>query len=234
MKNALVALLAFCSLSGSAVAADLAFAPINVGVVTLPAPAAFSWTGGYVGLQAGYAHGEAATFANSNAFAVGDVSGWLAGLYAGHNFQMDNNVVLGLEADVAWGNVGAFVQGTGPGGVVLPPQSGMQYDTNWSGAARVKLGFALDRLMPYVAGGVAITGMNAQAYAAGAPGDAFSNTMIGWTIGAGVEYAVTDNLIGRLEYRYTDFGQFDISSGGVSGQIGLKKSDVRVGLSYKF
>lgn len=234
MKNALFLVAASFGLAVPVAAADLVYAHLEPVVISPADLAEFSWTGGYVGLQAGYVSGEASTVLVGNAFATGDVSGWLAGLYAGYNFQLDNNVVLGLEADVAWGDVGGFVQGTGPGGVVLPPQSGMQYDTSWSGAGRVRVGYAFDRVMPYIAGGVAITDMNAQAFAVGAPTDSFSETMVGWTLGAGVEYAVTDNLIGRLEYRYTDFGEFDITSGGLGGSIDLRKSDVRAGLAYKF
>ena len=59
-----------------------------------------------------------------------------------------------------------------------------------------------------------------------------SNTKVGWTVGAGAEYAVTNNWTIKSEYLYTDLGSkyYDI----VGADSGLTNQAVRVGVNYKF
>ena len=62
-----------------------------------------------------------------------------------------------------------------------------------------------------------------------------SNTHIGWTAGAGAEAKITQNIVGRVEYRYSDYGQQGLRSGrfdDVSSK--LTTNEVRVGVGYKF
>ncbi|EFG9153021.1 porin family protein, partial [Escherichia coli] len=102
------------------------------------------------------------------------------------------------------------------------------------GAARLRAGYAFDRFLPYVAGGVAFADMD---HTLVGPLEAyrFSDTYTGWTIGAGLEYALTDNVILRSEYRYTDFGSADFAvPTGEENKVDLKSHDVRLGISYKF
>ena len=65
-----------------------------------------------------------------------------------------------------------------------------------------------------------------------------SSTEFGWTAGGGVEGAITDNLLAKVEYLYADFGNATCSSttncGVTNATISLKESMVRVGLNYKF
>ena len=75
----------------------------------------------------------------------------------------------------------------------------------------------------------------------GFPGfDQNSTTRTGWTIGGGIEYAVTNNWSIRAEYRYSDFGRspdFPFSSitfGNVSFTHHLTENQVQAGFSYKF
>ena len=58
----------------------------------------------------------------------------------------------------------------------------------------------------------------------------------GWTAGAGIEYAFTNNILGRVEYRYTDLGSVSFVAPGVISELGNKItiSDIRAGLSFKF
>ena len=60
-------------------------------------------------------------------------------------------------------------------------------------------------------------------------------TRAGWTIGGGVDYAATDNLVLRLEYRYTDFGKqnFDLNN-STNYSRKLSTNDIRIGVAYKF
>lgn len=186
---------------------------------------AFTWTGVYVGGQVGYVWGDG-DFAEDS----GDITsnpkprGWLGGMYAGYNYQMDNNVVLGGEADFAWTGADDDTDLVHDGGGV---HDSLSQELQWEGAVRARLGYAVDRFLPYIAGGVAFGRVKTDA-----EGES-DDTSVGWTLGGGVEYAFTDNLIGRAEYRYTDFGNFD-SSFHSGSETDLTTSDVRLGIAWKF
>ena len=91
--------------------------------------------------------------------------------------------------------------------------------------------------MPYVTGGIAFGhfkyGLEAPDYN---EGFSASKTFTGWTLGAGVEFALTDNLIGRAEYRYTDFGKNTVvdPTDWYTNKVKFKTNDVRIGIAYKF
>ncbi|UXN03411.1 MULTISPECIES: outer membrane protein [unclassified Bartonella] len=234
-------------------------------VVTVPT---FSWTGAYVGGQIGgtWSDSNVKSERNIGFLPVGytqgvnwspDGNGFVGGLYAGYNFEVGNNIVLGAETDFVWGDVKDSYSSVARYGI--DPLSPYNYNSEgnikqkWAGATRVRVGYAMDRFMPYVAGGVAYTKVdtNGRNYLTSAnpaslaevPGSSLgystSNTMTGWTIGAGVDYAVTDNVLVRLEYRYADYGDKTNTYTHTTGQtfkekIDYKSNDVRVGVAYKF
>ena len=61
-----------------------------------------------------------------------------------------------------------------------------------------------------------------------------SDTFVGWTLGGGVEYAFTDNWIGRVEYRHYDFGDKDLDGPAGLGSIDLNTSALTMGVACKF
>lgn len=218
--NRLLVALSMSLLATTAFAAD---AIVEETVIVAPG---FTWTGGYIGGQVGYAWGDGHADDILGDYTDPDPDGFLGGVYIGYNQQLSNNIVIGGELDVAY----ADVDGTADvlsGGV--PAGAQFTQELKWSGAARVRLGYAVDRFLPYIAGGVAfgkIEGGNS------GNTDEFSDTYTGWTLGAGTEYAFTDNLIGRVEYRYTDFGEESFQSGVVNQD--LSTNEVRLGIAYKF
>lgn len=219
MKTLLIGL-SMSLLASTAFAAD---AIVEEAVIVAPG---FTWTGGYIGGQVGYAWGDGRADNTLGFYTDPDPDGFLGGVYVGYNQQLSNNIVIGGELDVVY----ADVEGTGDvfdqAGI---PDGQFTQELKWSGAARVRLGYAVDRFLPYIAGGVAFGKIEG-----GNPGetDEFSDTYTGWTIGAGTEYAFTDNLIGRVEYRYTDFGSESFESGVVD--MDLSTNEVRFGVAYKF
>jgi outer membrane immunogenic protein len=188
-------------------------------------PVGFNWTGGYIGGQVGYAWGDSHYYVVDTDTVTGrpDPDGFLGGVYVGYNYQLQNNVVLGVDADFAW----ASVDGTDD--EVIETISG---DLNWSGAVRARLGYAVDRFLPYIAGGVAFADYDHRLMEEAEVGD----TYVGWTLGVGAEYAFTDNLVGRAEYRYTDFGteEFPLDNGISAHEVDLKTNEIRFGIAYKF
>jgi outer membrane immunogenic protein len=135
--------------------------------------------------------------------ALDNADGFLGGLQAGYNYQI-NNIVVGLEGDWQLANI----------------EDGPASIENF-GTVRARLGFAADRFMPYVTGGYAFANTDV----AGESG--FHN---GWTVGAGVEYAWTDNITTKLEGLYADFGNDTFAI----GDAGAETFIIRTGLNFKF
>ncbi len=234
MKKILLAGAAFAALATSANAADIASprAPISAAVMV----PAFSWNGAFIGAQLGYGWGttSARFFNNGGVFVPGssgtyNIGGITGGVHLGYNWQF-NNLVFGLVTDIE----AAGINGTG----VFPNGDDYRTRMNWQGSTRARLGFAVDRMHIYATGGVAYAGLNYSALNfAGGVRIGNSGARIGWTVGAGAEYAFTPNWVASLEYRYTDFGSRTVDLNPVFlGATTFKTHThaVRVGVSYLF
>ncbi|MCL8000086.1 porin family protein [Brucella sp. 21LCYQ03] len=202
----------------------------------------FSWTGGYLGGQVGW--GWAKSSFDVDGYNIGHMKpdGFLGGLYAGYNFDMGNNFVLGLDGDVTFNNQKDNISETFTNGVDSLTL-GAESKLRTSGAVRARAGLAMDRWLPYVAAGVAIGSVKNTVSASGViDGQPFdvseseSKTHVGWTAGAGVDYAATDNVILRLEYRYSDYGKknYTVVDDVLTARNKFKTNEVRLGVAYKF
>lgn len=203
---------------------------------------AFTWTGAYVGVQAGYGLGStdknypAVNGLFNGAFRTDipfdyNLDGFLGGIYAGYNYQVGDSVILGVDADLGFNKVAGDITDFEDG------SREFQTRFKWSGAARARVGYAMDRFMPYLAGGFAFGKYEdafERAVANYRVGD--SKTAVGWTLGAGTDYAFQNNLILRAEYRYTDFGTdtLRIPDFVLPYSSSVEVHDVRLGISYKF
>jgi outer membrane immunogenic protein len=210
MKQILVTAFAMVAISTSANAAD--------NVVIEPGAAAYNWSGVYVGAAIGWASINYDELENDY-FDRRDGS-FAGAVYAGYNFQM-NNVVLGIEGDLNFRNAEPEDNFTNP------------LNQNLGGSVRGRIGYAIDRFMPYMTAGVAIANFEADHDGDGA--DVAKKTMTGYSVGAGVEWAVTDNLIVRGQYLYSDFGtdEFDFV-GTHTHEYDVRTHDVLLGVAYKF
>ncbi|GAA4660064.1 outer membrane protein [Bartonella pachyuromydis] len=196
------------------------------------------------------------------------LSGFIGGIYAGYNIDTGNGFIVGIDTDIMWVNKkdtkgigvskGLQIEETG---LYLekamrknnfrdnPPPPPMPSETvyhtlkqKWAGATRVKLGFSVDRFMPYVSGGIAYTQLRSifskdsdiekKAIDLSDWLEDEKKTMVGYTLGGGVDFAVTDNIIMRAEYRYSDFGKKKFVRDRV--EMRYKTNDFRVGVAYKF
>ncbi|MBL8567834.1 MAG: porin family protein [Phreatobacter sp.] len=230
MKKFLLAGAAIAALATGAQAADLGSprGPIAAAVV---APV-FNWSGVFVGAQIGYGWGRTAvaanTLADSGSYSTNGVTG---GVHLGYNWQI-NNIVLGLVTDIEASSLRGSARATN-----------VDYFTrlNWQGSTRARLGVAVDRVHVYATGGVAYAGLDYRAINIGAPvGVSASGARFGWTVGAGVEYAITPNWVASLEYRYTDFGRRNVNYAGspvtaiTNASFKTTTHTVRLGVSYLF
>ncbi len=196
---------------------------------------AYNWSGIYVGAQVGYAWGDRdVDFSDIPVTSNPEPNGILGGAYLGYNAQLSNGIVVGVEGDFAFTDLHDSDGLTAP--APLPGQS-FEVDVNWTAAVRARLGYAAGRFLPYLAGGVAFADVDHEGFSApNASAGTGSDTFVGWTIGAGAEYAFTDNVIVRAEYRYTDFGSEDYAGDPnfEARSVDLKTNDIRFGISYKF
>ena len=145
-------------------------------------------------------------------------------LTAGYNWQT-GALVFGIEGDIDWSNLrGSFAS------VACP--AGCETRNNWLGTVRGRFGYAFDRFMPYVTGGLAVGDIKANV--TGLPGA--STTNAGWTIGGGIEAAVVGNVTAKLEYLYVDLGSLNCSAlaCGLPSNVDLRSNVVRAGINLRF
>ena len=226
-----------------------------------PAPTTYAanWTGFYLGGQAGYAYGDnhgaynfsTASGVDGSGALQHDAQGVIFGAHAGYNQQFESNLVLGLEASIDGAtlirreSLGAHDSAGNQAVLNSMVQSDIQ------GSVRARAGYAFGRLLPYVTGGLAIGHFGTQSDFAGSNNANFFydgyathglqwTTRLGWTVGGGAEWAVSDHWSIRGEYRYSEFG-FLADTPNVllpgtfyGGGRRLDQGQVQFGASYKF
>ena len=221
-RIALVPAIALLGLAaaGPAGAADLSVAPLYKTPPVVAAPA-YNWSGFYVGLNGGGDWGTS----NWTSAGSSDMSGAVIGGTAGLNWQM-GHAVLGLEGDVDWSSLkGSTTSALCPAGCTT--------NNDWLATVRGRAGYAFDRFLPYVTGGLAVGDIKA-----GAPGfTGATQTNAGWTAGGGVELALTNNWTAKAEYLHVDLGNMNcgFNCGVAPGNnVSLKSDQVRGGVNFRF
>ncbi|AQX26969.1 outer membrane protein [Bartonella sp. Raccoon60] len=111
----------------------------------------------------------------------------------------------------------------------------------WLGATRMRLGLSAGRVMPYIAGGIAyakVQFISSKTVNIGASKNTVpmssldgAEVMVGYTLGGGFDFAMTDRILLRAEYRYSDFGAKKFKKVDLKCN---KVNDFRIGLAYKF
>ena len=178
--------------------------------------APYNWTGFYVGINGGGGFGRSDF---SAPFSTGsfDTSGALAGGTIGYNYQM-GQTVFGVEGDIDWTNIRGSAACAG---------TTCETRNNWLGTVRGRLGYAFDRFMPYVTGGLAVGDIKSSIAGVG---DA-NETKTGWTVGGGFEAYLSRPWSAKVEYLYVDLGRGASLLGSDSK---FQTHIVRAGLNYKF
>ncbi|WP_208431384.1 outer membrane protein [Bartonella doshiae] len=273
-KKYLITTSIFALISVSAVRAADIIIPATPAPVVVVSP--FSWSGFYLGGQIGGFLSEVAlsysedknggTWEPVDKEHLPKLSGFVGGIYAGFNFDIDSGFVIGADTDVVLSNKKdtkdidwlkqnvsrsledeediPILRNMKNNRALYSSVKAMQHtlEQKWAGATRVRVGFSIERLLPYIAGGVAYTQVkNAFVDAEGATRREMNisdllhdeeKMMIGFTLGGGIDFSMTDNVILRAEYRYSDFGKKKFANERI--EIGYKTNDFRVGVAYKF
>ena len=261
--------LALALLSTTAFAADLPSRRAPPVYAPPPPIPVFTWTGFYVGAQVGYEFGRSSgtLFTNTPVAAVvgGAVAVVPAGFGLAANGASKNGVIGGGHVGYLFSTqslpvIGSFFGGNGAFGLGTAGVVGIEGDVDGSsarstyflggfsdntreniqGSIRGRLGIAFDRALFYATGGAAFGSFqNTYVNTFNGTFDSYSRTRVGYTVGGGVEYAFTNNLSARVEYRFSDYGRYtnvlNASAGGVLA-VSQRETDNRVqaGLSYKF
>jgi outer membrane immunogenic protein len=205
----------------------------------------YDWSGFYVGVFGGggwgnhninNATGPATGFADYTANYSSQ--GGVAGGEAGFNFQ-SGNVVVGVEADGFWsgmrGNDAAAVAAGS-----FPIASTDADNLRWGGTLRARGGIAVDRWMLFFTGGWAFGDIVHTNTDPVLGVDQFTVHANGLTAGGGIQYALLNNLIGKVEYRYYNFNGYNRPGSPLTpnGQLPFTTettySVITVGLDYKF
>jgi outer membrane immunogenic protein len=217
MKKIILAAIAAAALNSTAMAADL-------GPYTkAPAPAPiYNWTGLYLGVNGGYGWGSSSDVLFNNL----DMTGGFFGGQVGYNWQV-GNFVFGAEVDAHWANISEQAG--------IPAFATAETNIDFFGSARLRAGFAVQQALIYLTGGVAIANneITLSAPVILIPAFSDSQTHVGWTVGAGVEYAFAPAWTAKLEYRYTNYGsETYFNNTFATGDVDV--STIHFGVNYRF
>lgn len=186
-----------------------------------PLPSPGTWTGLYLGAHLGAGVGSIET--SNLATADLDLSTFLGGLQAGYNMQF-GQYVAGLEIDTTWTS--------SDGDDARSGSTSISGNADWLSSARLRLGYTTGDLMVYATGGVALGGIDLSV-SKGASSAGLSDTMVGYAVGGGLEYKLTDSWIARVEAIHYGFGEekLDSSFGNLDADTDI--TTIRAGLSLR-
>ena len=227
-------LLATAALGALALATGASAADLAVKAPPL-APPVYDWSGVYIGGFGGYGFGNQNINNTSGPAGFADFTanfethGPLAGGEIGYNWMVTKDILFGLEGDGAWTNI----QGNDNFALGWNDANHLK----WVGSLRVRSGFTVDRLLMFFTGGWAVGDIDHTNTNPGVGIDAFSAHRSGLTAGGGIAYAITNNLIGKIEYRYYDLGTYHRdapTNGALPYTVANTYSTVLLGLDFKF
>ncbi len=153
-----------------------------------------------------------------------DLSGFLGGVQAGWNHQLNDSIVIGLEGDFAI----ASIDGDNDvgGGTVTT-------DIDWLSSFRARLGVTRNNWLLFVTGGAAIAGTSVS-YKDGMQSLSDSATQLGWTAGGGAEMMISDSLSLKAEYKFFDLGEASYNLDGNKVKTDITLNTFVVGLNKHF
>lgn len=184
----------------------------------------YSWSGAYIGLSLNY---KFLTIKNKlEADPQKDSNSFLESIYTGFNMEINDHIVTGIEVGYNFGH--CLFGCNADKNTLLPKRIGLM---------RTRFGYSFDNFLPFLAGGLVHARFN----------DIIKkerNSKVGWTIGGGLDYALTEGVILRAEYRYDNYGSVAFANAGIASSnfVGAKADksfpifshNLNFGISYKF
>jgi opacity protein-like surface antigen len=201
---------------------------------------AYNWTGAYVGGFAGTTWGDEHWFTHViNTRDVPQFRGYLLGGQAGYNVQA-GRFVYGIEGDYGWSNAKGGKACTGG---ASPFFFTCEAEVNSLASLTARAGHTWGRALFYVKGGLAAgeatvqtsQNQNLPVPPSNTPVNGESKWLLGWTLGGGMEFALTDRWSAKAEYMYYDLGQENYRiDGNLLAEAETRGSTVRIGVNYHF
>ena len=193
-------------------------------------PASYDWTGMYVGAWVGVACIDGTLTDNSGPTDYLNAGcGYKGGIGGGYNYQM-NDIVFGVEGD--WGRSGSIVEN-------IDPTADFTFKLDNIATLRARVGLAFDDTLIFATAGGAWASGDLDGIIWATP-DHIKANHFGWTVGGGMEHAVTDNLRVKFDYLATFMGDANYSdtatcSPGCDIDVhwGIEH-EIRLGLNYAF
>ncbi len=190
-----------------------------------------NWTGFYAGLQGSYFTGSSDWTFSNGATTDHSPDGGIGGLFFGYNYQFPSNFVVGIGTDIGAGSIS---------GSNSCPNAAFECksNTSWLGATRFRLGYAMNRFLPYLGIGIAYSEIKLTADQPTVEYKA-KDTYIGWTPAIGFDLAITKNLLANFEYAYYDFGKENtilVNNVGATSPVDNKVTfhSFKIGIGWKF
>jgi opacity protein-like surface antigen len=229
------------------------FTPVATSIKSMPTKApivaarVYDWTGFYVGgfigtvtADTGWSYLGATNLSLSNPFTSVHAAGFIGGGTWGYNKQF-GHVVAGFETDLGWSNARGGRSDVCPSGFLFNCEASL----GWLATISGRLGYSFDRLLIFAKGGLAVADVSSSSVwnpgviplnpgAGPQPVPAATafrgnNTAVGWTLGGGLEFALTQKWSSKAEAMFYDLGsatyQLDapvrISRTGTLGRVGV-------------
>jgi outer membrane immunogenic protein len=174
--------------------------------------------------------------------------GWLGGFQTGYNFQA-GRIVYGVEADFSWTGQSDSIALSGDTRPAFFNTEDFSYNETtaaklrYMGTVRGRFGYTVGQLLPYVTGGFAWGRMSMDTnwllhqfnQVANLPfAGSESHTHVGWTLGAGFEYAFADRWSAKVEYLFVDLARENYFAGVQGGgSFGMQDHTVRGGINFR-
>lgn len=230
---------------GASHAADVYIEQIPAPIVETPA--AYDWSGIYIGLHGGAGWSDANSHYNDDAYNAPncgffwgcpvdvDPVGAFAGVQIGWNHVFGNGLLLGVEGDWSYANLTDSGEGPFFGGL---SSTHIDLKVDQLATVQARIGWAMDRWLPFMTVGwgwahVERSAFNPQFLGPTAIVD--TNWHSGLTLGAGVEYGINDRWSVKGEYRYFNGGSEDYSLTFADGTaVDLDIHTVRFGVNLRF
>lgn len=191
------------------------------------------FVGTYLGVDLGYGWGDAnserygniggpLSFTQANA----EIDGVTLGGHLGHNWSLGGNWVIGVEGGVKYSGL--------EGDDGFSGTDNNEFSADWEGSLTAHVGFAVTpKAMLYALGGY--SWLSGDSNVTNAPVESVSETYGGWKLGAGVEYACTQNMTVRLQFTHTDYDseRLTFTTNNYDMETGPSVDEISVGLSWR-